>query len=86
MAHFRGIIQGSRGEASRLGGKNSGIKAVLSSWDNHIHVYLYDKDGMDFARIYFRDAKTGAGQDIYDGPVPKPEKKTAKALKGGTKK
>ena len=32
MAHFRAVIKGQRGEASRLGSKTSGIRARVQSW------------------------------------------------------
>jgi hypothetical protein len=32
MAHFRAVIKGQRGEASRLGSKNSGISTLLQTW------------------------------------------------------
>ena len=45
MAHFYGILQGSRGEVSRLGTKTSGIHATLASWNGAISVELqYSKE------------------------------------------
>jgi hypothetical protein len=32
MAHFRAVIKGSRGVASRLGTKRSGISALVQTW------------------------------------------------------
>ncbi len=32
MAHFRAVIQGQRGEASRLGNGSSGMRAVVQTW------------------------------------------------------
>jgi hypothetical protein len=32
MAHFRAVINGTRGEASRLGSKSSGIRTKLQTW------------------------------------------------------
>lgn len=32
MAHFRAVIRGNRGEASRLGTKSSGLTAKLQTW------------------------------------------------------
>ncbi len=37
MAHFRGVLQGSKGQVSRLGTKNSSIYACLSTWTSHLH-------------------------------------------------
>lgn len=33
MAHFRGTLSGSRGEASRLGNKNSGLMTECNGWN-----------------------------------------------------
>ena len=44
MAHFYGSIQGQRGEATRLGNKNSGLQVTAASWDGAISVHLeYDE-------------------------------------------
>ena len=32
MAHFRAVIKGNRGEASRLGTKSTGIRTKLQTW------------------------------------------------------
>lgn len=50
MAHFFGEIQGQRGSASRLGGKDSGLTVTAASWQGAVQVRL----GHDFA----------TGQDI----------------------
>ncbi len=33
MAHFIGTIKGNKGEASRLGSKDSGMRAVVNGWN-----------------------------------------------------
>ena len=40
MAPFRGTIQGSRGEASRLGHKSSGLTLRANGWDIGAEVRL----------------------------------------------
>lgn len=52
MAQFRGTIRGSRGEASRLGGKDSGINLTADGWDLGVsvrgfHSKITDKDTFD---------------------------------------
>ncbi len=32
MAHFRGTLQGNRGDASRLGSKDSGLQVTCAGW------------------------------------------------------
>jgi len=39
MARFLGAVQGSRGEASRLGSNSSGIRAQAQGWDCGVTVY-----------------------------------------------
>ena len=41
MAQYRGSIEGSRGEAHRLGTKSSGIEACVASWDGAIVTEMY---------------------------------------------
>lgn len=45
MGHFYGGVHGNRGEATRLGTKNSGLKAFANGWDIGVDVKLrYDKE------------------------------------------
>ena len=38
MAQFIGILQGQRGEVTRLGGKASGLRVVANGWDSGVKV------------------------------------------------
>lgn len=72
MAHFRGSIQGARGEASRLGGKQSGLTTYAASWEGAIRTTLYfsEKHDCDCARIEMvQHCGRGASALIYDGPI-----------------
>lgn len=70
MAHFYGTIQGSRGEASRLGGKESGLRVYAASWSGAVGVRLYEKDGVDYANVYLtKHHGAGTEKSLYDGPV-----------------
>jgi hypothetical protein len=52
MAQFRALIQGQRGEASRLGSKKSGISTHTNGWGCGVTVYGYvDNDGEDKFRV-----------------------------------
>lgn len=45
MSHYYGTAQGSRGEVSRTGGKNSGITTHATCWSGAIRVRLcYDQE------------------------------------------
>lgn len=61
MAQFRAMIQGQRGEASRLGSKKSGLRAYVNGWNKGVSVYLqYDeKTGQDVVEVY----KTGGSNN-----------------------
>jgi len=52
MAQFRAIIEGSRGPASRLGGKASGIYAEAHGWDSGVDVHGDATDDGDVFTIY----------------------------------
>lgn len=70
MAHFRGVVQGSRGEASRNGGKASGLQTTAASWQGAVGVYLYERDGVDCARVCLKPWHGhGVSRALYDGPV-----------------
>jgi hypothetical protein len=70
MAHFYGTVQGARGEASRLGHKNTGLNTVAASWQGAVEVDLYERDGIDWARVSLRPWHgRGKSVELYDGPV-----------------
>jgi len=72
MAHFIGYVHGSRGEASRLGTKDSGITAKANGWDIGAETSIrYDeKIDMDIVTVYLtagsnhRDAAQYLGQFV----------------------
>lgn len=70
MAHFRGLIVGSRGQGSRLGGKKSGMHVEAQSWQGRVLVTLSNVGGVDYARISLAP-HNGAGTSrlLYYGPV-----------------
>jgi hypothetical protein len=72
VAHFYGILQGNRGEASRLGTTSSGMDATVASWQGAVSVRLWydsatDTDMADVSLIPWH----GAGDNVrlYAGPV-----------------
>jgi hypothetical protein len=70
MSHCYGVLNGSRGEATRCGTKSSGMTATAASWQGAVSVSLYERDGIDYARVSLTPWQ-GAGTDrvLYDGPV-----------------
>jgi hypothetical protein len=70
MAHFLGQIEGQRGPASRLGSKASGLRTVAASWQGAVETTLYEREGVDYARVSLRPWHgNGTSQLIFDGPV-----------------
>ena len=71
MAHFYGSLKGSRGEATRLGGKASGLTTYAASWAGAVRVTLYvNADGVDCALVHLtRHHGEGTERVLYDGPV-----------------
>jgi hypothetical protein len=70
MAHFYGTVHGNRGEASRLGTRDSGLRSTAASWQGAVTTTLYDQDGVDFARVSLtRWRGKGIHKIIYEGPV-----------------
>ncbi len=72
MAQFYGTVRGNRGEASRLGGKDSGLTTVAASWQGSVRVDLIHNHhtGIDTARVYLTPHR-GCGEYhlLYEGPV-----------------
>ena len=52
MAHFYASIEGSRGEATRAGTKQSGMTGHIRGWDIGARVELSHVDGRDIVRVY----------------------------------
>ena len=72
MAHFRGTLQGTRGEASRLGSKKSGLTVDAASWQGSVLVVLtYDEaTGKDIAEVALQPHHgAGIAKILYCGPV-----------------
>lgn len=70
MAHFYGSLQGSRGVATRLGTKTSGLHTYAASWQGKVTTDLYEKDGVDYATVRLAPHhNAGISKLLYDGPV-----------------
>lgn len=72
MAHFYGVLQGSRGEVTRCGTTSSGLQATAASWSGAIVVSLYvDDEGRDCYRITETQWRNGAGvnREIASGAI-----------------
>lgn len=68
MAHFIGYLQGSRGEASRLGTKNTGIDARAQGWEIGGKIIMEcNKDGEDIVTIYVTRGSNNRGNSLNLG-------------------
>lgn len=61
MAHFRAVIHGARGEASRLGHKTTGISTLLQTWgwDVDVSATHNEHTGKDTAHVTLRNHSDG---------------------------
>ena len=72
MAHFYGSLQGARGEATRLGGKASGLRTKAASWEGAVSVRLYfdEQNDRDMCEVWLEPHEgRGVRKFIYHGPV-----------------
>ena len=66
MAALIGYLKGTRGEVSRLGSKDSGIRARLETWDGAVTVNLA-ADGT--YTVYAANSKHATGDVVAHGKV-----------------
>ena len=72
MAHFLGLVDGSRGKASRLGTPQSGLHTVAASWQGAVEVFISQDavTGKDVASVFLIPWHgKGITQTLYVGPV-----------------
>ena len=72
MAHFLAEIHGTRGPASRLGSKKSGITATAASWQGAVNVMITHDEttGKDIATVSLRQWHgAGSNKMLWTGPV-----------------
>lgn len=72
MAHFRGTIQGTRGEASRLGSKDSGLTVEAQSWQGKVTVQLAHDPATGIDSVIIELSKhhgQGRSMLLYNGPI-----------------
>ena len=70
MAEFRAEVVGNRNPASRLGSKNSGIRATVNGWDKGVRVVGYvDGDGKNVFDIFETGGSNGRSPDKHIATV-----------------
>jgi hypothetical protein len=60
MAQFYANIQGNRGEATRMGTKNSGLYGHIRGWHIGAKVEMSHENGKDICRVYKTSGSRGA--------------------------
>ena len=66
MARFYATIQGNRGEASRMGTKDSGISGHIRGWNIGASVYMsVGLDGKDICTVYITSGSSGSGKEEH---------------------
>jgi len=63
MAHFIGYLRGTRGEASRLGGKENGIQSRVQGWKSGVKVIGRHVDSEDRFEIYQTGGSDSASRE-----------------------
>ncbi len=64
MSHFYANIQGSRGEATRCGTKNSGLSSHVRGWNVGVKVYIVYNEAEDRDEIHI-EATGGSNGGRY---------------------
>ena len=63
MSHFYGTLQGSRGEATRCGTKNSGVQTVAAGWGGAVQVNVeVNQDGDDYYTVWLIPWQNSGGR------------------------
>lgn len=70
MAYFYGMLQGNRGEATRVGTKTSGVTTYTASWEGAVRSRAYIKDGKDYVTVELVPWRgAGSHRILYEGPI-----------------
>ena len=80
MAHFYAEIKGNRGEASRMGSKESGIRGHIRGWNVGVEVSCYhdERTGKDVCYVYLTGGSNGSSSPKFLGAFTKDDLKDEK--------
>ena len=68
MSHFYASIQGTRGEATRCGDKNNGIRGHIRGWDIGVNVHGGHNDVHgDIFTVSITSGSNRSGKDLFLG-------------------
>lgn len=71
MSRFYAEIKGNRGEATRMGSKDSGIFGHIRGWEVGIRVQGVADGENDKFNVYLTAGSTGGQNDLYIGTAKK---------------
>jgi hypothetical protein len=75
MSRLYGSLQGCRGEATRTGSKDSGIRASVQSWDGSLCVFMdLNDDDLPVVEIQISDGSSCYGKTYFRGSLDKLKK------------
>lgn len=70
MAALYGTIQGNRGEATRMGSKDSGFRSSCQSWEGSVITEMnYYKDDLEITIKLSRDSSSYSGNTVFRGSI-----------------
>ena len=71
MSALYGSLQGCRGEATRCGSKNSGVRASVQSWNGSLVSYMdLDENGKPVITLKTSEGSSGYGSEtIFRGSL-----------------
>ena len=69
MAQFFGCVKGSRGEATRLGDRSSGIVTSTKSWQGQVNVRMWHdaRSGKDYVSVILEEHGGGRSVVLFNG-------------------
>jgi hypothetical protein len=80
MAHYFGEVQGTRGKATRLGTRSSGLRVTAASWSGAIRVELEHINGRERFLIVALDWPSGDSRRILGQGWLDEERETKRAV------
>ena len=73
MSHFYGTVKGNRGEATRMGTKESRLTTYCASWSGAARCCAYvNSEGVDCVHVeltQWHNAGASPAILLYDGPI-----------------
>ena len=71
MAQFRAVIRGERGEASRLGGKNTGMYVTCNGWSSGVRIISRHDESIheDVFDVYMTSGSNGGRNEEHLGSI-----------------